>query len=594
MHRVSTSGAGPYRPTRDLPPHLASWQLPPDWRWGAEGLTTEYRHYQELIDALGRSLSLVTAPDPAHAAWLHGEARLLAHLSHPSIPTTFHYWTSQRENRRGPGYLRRWIAGETVGARLRRLGSEDVPHALQVVRAVGSAIAYLHDAGVTHGALSPETIWAEPTGRFWLLAWQWASPREVIPTGLTPSRRHVAAPPEWGRDLWLPTRAADQWQLAAVCFALIAGEPPPSEDVPPVRWVRPDCPAGVAEALDRALLPAPGERHSSVAALLRAVDRATVSRTLIPSAGVPEAPTDEGEEAKLRWATEDDYEVLAALGSGSFGSVWRVRDLALGREVALKMLHPTVARDDHAVASFRREARLAAQLAHPAIVPVYDWDSRADVSWYTMELAEGGSVADLVARSGARSLEEIAPQVDAVLDGLIAAHSVGIVHRDLKPENVLIDRYRRWRISDFGIANRPGEDQAGATGTPAFSAPEQLLGEAQGPAADLFAAAAIVAFTLTGRTPFHGTDPKLILAQQLAGGADVAGVPAPIAEWVRRGLRPNPEERHPDASAMRAAWRRAVEAAIRVGDRTPWWRRLVGLTVPAETERVGWTGGAAD
>ena len=161
---------------------------------------------------------------------------------------------------------------------------------------------------------------------------------------------------------------------------------------------------------------------------------------------------------RLRWALADDYEVLAALGSGSFGSVWRVRDLSLGREVALKLLHPHVARDERIVGRFRREAQLAAQLAHPAIVPIFDWDSRGDVAWYTMELAEGGSVADLIARSGPRPLTEIAPQVDFILSGLAAAHAVGIIHRDLKPENVLIDRYRRWRLADFGIANVTGEE----------------------------------------------------------------------------------------------------------------------------------------
>jgi len=157
----------------------------------------------------------------------------------------------------------------------------------------------------------------------------------------------------------------------------------------------------------------------------------------------------ESEEARLRWATGEDYEVIGRLGSGTFGSVWRVRDLSLAREVALKMLHPEVARDENAVHRFRREAQLAAQLAHPSIVPIYDWDSSGGVAWYTMELAEGGSLADLVACSGPRSIADIAPQIDQVLDGLAAAHASGIIHRDLKPENILIDRYRRWRIADF-------------------------------------------------------------------------------------------------------------------------------------------------
>src|SRR5881227_458898 len=196
--------------------------------------------------------------------------------------------------------------------------------------------------------------------------------------------------------------------------------------------------------------------------MLRAVDRVVGSRTMIMLAGDEPGVTDhESEEVRLRWALADDYEVLAALGSGSFGSVWRVRDLTLGREVALKLLHPHVARDERIVGRFRREAKLAAMLAHPAIVPIFDWDSRGDVAWYTMELAEGGSVADLVARAGARPLSEIAPQIDNVLSGLAAAHAIGIVHRDLKPENILIDRYRRWRVADFGIANPAGEETTG-------------------------------------------------------------------------------------------------------------------------------------
>src|SRR3954467_4817561 len=124
--RVSADHPRPNRLTTELPLHLADWQLPPDWRWGGEGVVAEHRHYQEIIDALGRSLSLVSAPDPAHHKWLEEEARLLAHRNHPAIPTTYHYWASFSESRRGPGYLRRWIAGETISARLSRMGADDV------------------------------------------------------------------------------------------------------------------------------------------------------------------------------------------------------------------------------------------------------------------------------------------------------------------------------------------------------------------------------------------------------------------------------------------------------------------------------------
>ncbi len=562
---------------RLLPAHLANWQLPPGWRWGRESVEEEFRHYQEIIDALGRSLSLVSAPDPAHAEWLAAEARALAHRTHPAVPTTYHYWAPHRDSRRGPGYLRRWISGEPVADRQRRVGADDVPAALRLLRAAGAALSYLHDTGAVLGAVSGQTVWQAPTGRLWLLGWEWSVEQGEIPAGVQPNRLVSPPPPEWGAGVWEPTPESDQWQLGAMLFGLLAGEPLPPTDVPPIEWVRPDVPRGAADALDRALAPDPADRHPSVAALIRALDRAAPARALVGGTVDETATTaPDGEEARLRWAVGDDYEVLSALGSGTFGSVWRVRDLALEREVALKMLHPRVAQDDVAVSRFRREARLAAQLAHPAIVPIYDWDERNGVAWYTMELAENGSVGDLVARTGPLDLAEVAPQVELVLDALAAAHATAIIHRDLKPENLLLDRYRRWRIADFGIANVTGEDLSGPTGTPAFASPEQLLGEGeQGPAVDCFAMAAIVAYVLTGAAPFGNGDYRTILARELSGQADLHGVPPAVAHWLKRGLHADPDARFADAADMLAGWRRSVEVALR-GGATAWWRRLVG------------------
>jgi serine/threonine-protein kinase len=213
-------------------------------------------------------------------------------------------------------------------------------------------------------------------------------------------------------------------------------------------------------------------------------------------------------------------------------------------------------------------------------MPIYDWDGRDGLLWYTMQLAEGGSVANLVARAGPRSLAEIAPQIDQLLDGLAAAHAIGVVHRDLKPENILIDRYHRWRLSDFGIANVTGENSSEIAGTPEFAAPEQLLGEPQGPAVDYFALAAIVAYTLTGKQPFTGADPKAILAQQLSERANLRALPEAVAEWVGKGLSPTPTGRFADASAMQYAWRRAVKQASRQERRMRRWGWLWPLRKP--------------
>ena len=578
------------RATRVLPPHLVDWQLPPEWSWGPGGMIGDYRHYQEVIDALGRSLSLVTAPDPAHTPWLFEEAKQLARQSHPSIPTTYHYWTKYADARRGPGYLRRWITGETVRARLARLGLADIPYVFQLLRGACSTLSYLHETGIAHGGLNGDALWTTPTGRLWMLEWQWAVPRAAIPTGVRPGNgpleiRSLEAsrpmreellpmPPEWESNEWVPTPASDQWQLAAMCFTALTGEAPPTRGAPPIKLVRPETPESLAVAVDRALSVNPANRFPSLAVLLRAVDRGDPARTVLVVRGEPDRTTNESAEARVRWAVGDDYEILSKLGSGAFGTVWRARDLSLEREVALKALHPTIARDDRAVRAFWREAKLAAQLAHPAIVPIYDWDSSGDLSWYTMELAEEGSVASLVARSGPRQTAEIATQVEQVLDGLIVAHANGILHRDLKPENILIDRYQRWRITDFGIANVTGEDVAGTTGTPAFAAPEQLLGEPQGPAADYFALAAIVYFTMTGDTPFGDNDAQSILARQLSEKADLAPFPSVLGNWFRTAFAAKPEDRFADGLAMKDAWEAATEKVL-ARRRGPWWRRVV-------------------
>ncbi len=556
---------GPATRTVDIPTHLAAWQLPPGWKWGESGLLVDHRHIQEIRDSFERSLALVTAPAPAYEPWLFSEAKVFAHCNHPAIPTTFHHWSGHAGNGRGPGYLRRWITGETVGTRIRRLGTDTVPYMLGVLRAAGSAIAYLHDSSHLHGAISPESIYVTPTSRVWLLGWPWAVPRADIPTSLAPDPRWTPSPPEWTATQWTPSALSDQWQLAATCFGILTGELPPRREIPPIRWLRPDCPSNVAELLERALSVNPVDRFHSVASLLRAIEQISSSgSSAITGLGVASGEFKPmNEEQRLRWATGDEYEVLSLLGSGTFGTVWRVRDLTLQREVALKILHPSLAKSENALSRFRKEAQLAAQLQHPAIVPIYSWEQRGGLHWFVMELEEEGSIGDLVRRSGPRPIDEVAPHLATLLEGLAAAHQNGIIHRDLKPENVLLSRYGQWRIADFGIASALGGDGAGTSGTPAFAPPEQLLGEPQGVPADLFAVAAIAYFALVGVAPFVGADARSILAQQLASKADLSKVPAELRGWFTKGLSVDPDARFADALVMRDAWNDAVRPSMR-------------------------------
>src|SRR5258705_3419679 len=337
------------RATKVLPPHLIDWQLPPEWSWGPSGMVGDSRHYQEVVDALGRSLSLVTAPDPAHTPWLFEEAKQLARQSHPSIPTTYHYWTKYADARRGPGYLRRWITGETVRARLARLGLADIPYVFQLLRGACSTLSYLHETGIAHGGLYGDALWTTPTGRLWMLEWQWAVPREAIPAGVRPGngpleirsmerpmrQELLPMPPEWESTEWVPTPASDQWQLAAMCFTALTGETPPPRGIPPVKLVRPETPENMAASLDRALSVDPADRFPSLAVLLRSVERGDPARAVVMVRDEPDRSVDESAEAQVRWAVGDGSESLSKLGSVAFGTVWRARDLSLEPEVCL-------------------------------------------------------------------------------------------------------------------------------------------------------------------------------------------------------------------------------------------------------------------
>jgi serine/threonine-protein kinase len=278
--------------------------------------------------------------------------------------------------------------------------------------------------------------------------------------------------------------------------------------------------------------------------------------------------TEPGFERRLRRALGDDYELLEEIGAGGFGRVYRVRDLGLEREVAMKVLHPSLTADPGVMERFRREAQLAARLRHPNIVSIYDIGGRAGLQWYTMELVPGANLAQLVQRDGRLTVDQGVRLLTQALSALEHAHALGLVHRDLKPENMLIEPDGRLRITDFGLALAlRGEGRFGGatsrSGTPQFAAPEQLLGERVDPRADLYSLGAVAYFALLGRVPFAGVTPEQILARQtiddLPGlAAERSDVSRELEEVLRHAVRSEPARRFPSATAFRDAVERAT------------------------------------
>jgi serine/threonine protein kinase len=333
--------------------------------------------------------------------------------------------------------------------------------------------------------------------------------------------------------------------------------------------LRPTIPAAVERVLLRGLAERPEARYLTATEMLE---------DFVLDAGVFHEPAatpalgDTGFEPRLRRALGDDYELLEGIGSGGFGRVYRVRDLGLEREVAIKVLHPALTADPGVVERFRQEAQLAARLRHPNVVGIHEISERAGLLWYTMELVPGSSLAQLVHRQGPLPADRVTRLMDEALSALEQAHPMGLVHRDLKPENMLIEPDGRLRITDFGLALALRGDMrfGGATshsGTPQFAAPEQLLGDRVDQRTDIYSLGAVAYFALLARPPFEGATPEAILARLATDGAPPladrrSDVRPEFEDFLRRSVAQDPAARFESATAARAALRRATRGVL--------------------------------
>lgn len=219
------------------------------------------------------------------------------------------------------------------------------------------------------------------------------------------------------------------------------------------------------------------------------------------------------------------YSLVAELGRGAMGVVYRARDERLDRDVALKVPWPHLAERAEFGERFEREARSQARIHHPNVVHVYDVGEADGHRYFATELVEGGTLREQL-ESGRLGVEEALGVFEQILAGLDAAHTAGLVHRDLKPANVLIESSTGIaKIADFGLARVSDEATAltmtgGILGTPEYLAPEIACGESASRRSDLYAAGVILYRMLTGRLPFDGTTPTAILDAHQRGRYD--------------------------------------------------------------------------
>jgi serine/threonine protein kinase/Tol biopolymer transport system component len=263
------------------------------------------------------------------------------------------------------------------------------------------------------------------------------------------------------------------------------------------------------------------------------------------------------------------YEILAPLGAGGMGEVYRARDTKLDRDVALKVLPAAVAEDAAALARFEREAKAVAALSHPNILAIFDFGTAEGVSFAVTELLDGETLRTRLA-GGALPVRKAVEVGAQIAQGLAAAHDKGIVHRDLKPPNVFVCRDGRAKILDFGLARVmtvvPANDGGKTLSTPpelmtepglllgtvGYMSPEQVRGEPADHRSDIFALGCVLYEMLSGQRPFHGPTPAETMTAILredppALPSESRQIPPALDRIVRRCLEKRPEERFQSA-----------------------------------------------
>jgi len=271
-------------------------------------------------------------------------------------------------------------------------------------------------------------------------------------------------------------------------------------------------------------------------------------------------PNPAPEFLSLQAALAGRYSIEREVGRGGMGIVYLAREVALDRMVALKLLPPDMAARPGLRERFLKEARTAARLSHPHIVPIYAVDEADGFVFFAMAYVEGGTLGERIRDRGPLSNADAVRLLREVSWALGYAHLNGVVHRDVKPENILLeDASGRAMVTDFGIAalaeDTDPEDRTEVLGTAEFMSPEQAKGGAVDARSDLYSLACVGFYALSGRVPFTGPSPEAILGQHLSQPAPhlasvAPQVPPGVATALDRCLRKDPDHRFTSGEAL--------------------------------------------
>ena len=271
----------------------------------------------------------------------------------------------------------------------------------------------------------------------------------------------------------------------------------------------------------------------------------------------------EGLEARLQRIVAGQYRIVRMLGRGGMGMVFLAQDLTLDREVAIKVLPPDFSSDPQVIKRFQQEAKTAAKLDHPNIIPIYRVESAEGLNFFVMKFISGTSLEDVLEAKQPLSYEYIQRVLWEAARALGHAHSRNVVHRDVKPANIMFDHDGRVMLTDFGIS-KALQSAGGLTGTgmivgtPHYMAPEQAKGQPVDGRADQYSLGIVGYRLLSGMLPFSGDSVHTILYKHIFEPApNVAalrpGIPRYLTAPIQRALSKEPSDRFPTMEAFAAA-----------------------------------------
>jgi WD40 repeat protein len=260
------------------------------------------------------------------------------------------------------------------------------------------------------------------------------------------------------------------------------------------------------------------------------------------------------------------YELRERIGAGGMGAVYRAWQPVVGREVAVKVILPQYANQPEFIRSFEAEAQLVARLEHPHIVPLYDYWREPDSAYLVMRWVRGGSLSRSLTSKDGWNTQATTRLIDHIASALSVAHRAGVIHRDIKPDNILIDDDENAYLTDFGIAKIIGRDETGhgeIKGTLTYIAPEQLMGQALGPEADIYALGLIIYEILTGKHVFAGATASELISKHLNETIPDVQVlrpelPGKLNEVLQKATAKDPHDRFADVRELAVAFRQAL------------------------------------